>query len=161
MLADYFIYMGMSLVVGLIAPSLCFLPDQLEETNEPGQPHEALYLVVAYLQLFELLSVREVCRSLRDVVDNDVLLWLDIVVEQPLNLRLSDNILMKITSKAHGRLRSLALMNCVRITDDGLQRIVEINPHINKVCRELITRSSFFFFSLYLVVIDQSAWLDF
>ncbi|KAF8398967.1 hypothetical protein HHK36_014832 [Tetracentron sinense] len=106
---------------------------EVEEVIEPDQPHKALFFVLAYLPLFELLSMIQVCRLLRDAVNHDVLLWLDIFVEKPLNLRISDNILMKITSKAHGRLRTLALYGCVRITDDGIQVVIENNPHINKL----------------------------
>lgn len=112
------------------------LGSQNEHTNqgtEPGPPHEALFLVLAYLPVFELLAMSEACMSLRDAVNKDVLPWLDIIVERPLNSWLSDEILMKITSKANGRLRTLALINCVKITDDGLQRVVEKNPFISKV----------------------------
>ncbi|KAJ4973403.1 hypothetical protein NE237_006577 [Protea cynaroides] len=100
---------------------------------EEGEPHEALFFVLAYLQLRERLSVRVVCKSLRDAVDNDVLLWLDIFIEPPLSYRLLNDALFKITSKAHGRLRTLSLKRCVKITDDGLQRVIENNPHINKL----------------------------
>ena len=96
-------------------------------------PHEALFLVLAYLPLYELLSISEVCVSLRDAVQKDVLPWLNIIVERPLNLRLNNEILMKITSKAIGRLKTLALINCFKISDDGLQWVVDRNPHINKV----------------------------
>ncbi|KAM2333207.1 hypothetical protein ACFX1X_011116 [Malus domestica] len=101
--------------------------------EQAGPPHEALFLVSAYLPLFELLAVSGVCRTLRDAVNTDVLPWLKIIVKAPLNLRLSDEVLMKITSKANGRLRSLALMNCANITDEGLQGVVEQNPLINKL----------------------------
>lgn len=107
--------------------------DPAEGCMPRGPPHEGLFLVLGYLPLFELLNVSEVCRSLRDAVDKDVLLWLDIVVEKPLNVLFSDEIMTKITSKANGRLRTLALMNCTKITDDGLQRVIEKNPHINRV----------------------------
>ncbi|BFG17255.1 hypothetical protein CerSpe_035280 [Prunus speciosa] len=103
------------------------------QEKKAGPPHEALSLISAYLPLFELLAMSGVCTSLRDAVNKEVLSWLDIVVKSPLNLRLSDEILMKITSKANGRLTTLALMDCAKITDDGLQRVVERNPLINKL----------------------------
>ncbi|KAK6921628.1 F-box domain [Dillenia turbinata] len=90
---------------------------------EPRQTHEALLLVLAYLPLLELLAMSEVSKSLRDAVNNDVLIWLDIIVERPLNLRLTNDKLLYYTSKARGRLTTLALMNCMKITDDGLQRL--------------------------------------
>ncbi|KAI7993386.1 F-box protein SKIP28 [Camellia lanceoleosa] len=96
-------------------------------------PHEALFLALSYLPLFELLAMSGVCKSLRDAVNNDILPWLNITVKQPLNSRLSDHILMRIASKANGRLRTLALINCVMITDDGLQQVIENNPHITKL----------------------------
>ncbi|KAK6122406.1 hypothetical protein DH2020_043848 [Rehmannia glutinosa] len=40
---------------------------------------------------------------------------------------------MKVASKAKGRLQVLALINCVKITDDGLLRVVALNPHITKL----------------------------
>ncbi|XP_007045238.2 PREDICTED: F-box protein SKIP28 [Theobroma cacao] len=104
-----------------------------QEEAEAGSPHEALFLVLAYLPLFELLAMSEVCMSLRDAVEKDVLPWLNIIVERPLNLRLSDEILMKVASKANDRLRTLALINCAWISDDGLQRVIDKNPLINEL----------------------------
>ncbi|XP_019260469.1 PREDICTED: F-box protein SKIP28-like [Nicotiana attenuata] len=49
---------------------------------------------------------------------------------QPLNTRLSDDFL---TSKANSRLTILALINCFKITDDGLLQIIASNPHISKL----------------------------
>ena len=100
---------------------------------EPGPPHEALFFVLAYLDVFDLLVMSEVCMPLRDAVSKDVLPWRDIIIERPLNSRLSDEILVQITSKAHGRLRTLALINCFKITDDGLQTVIEKNHLISKV----------------------------
>ncbi len=99
----------------LLSSKSCVVSSQNEYTEqevEPGSPHEALFLVIAYLPLFELLAMSEVCMSLRDAVQKDVLPWLNIIVERPLSLRLSDEILMMITSKATGRLKTLVLMNC-------------------------------------------------
>lgn len=104
------------------------------QEGEPEEPHEALFLVVAYLPLFELLSMKQVCLLLRDAVKNDVLPWLNIVVQRPLSYRLTDEILMETASKANGKLTNLALINCVKITDDGLQRVAERNPLIDRVC---------------------------
>ena len=98
-----------------------------------GPPHEALFLVLAYLPLLELLSMSAVCRSLRDAVDKDVLVWLHIIVEKPLNIMFSDELMLKLTSRANGRLRTLALIGCTKITDLGLLQVIEKNPHINKV----------------------------
>ncbi|CAA0841404.1 F-box protein SKIP28 [Striga hermonthica] len=109
--------------------------DKREETHlEQGSPpNEAIFFVLAYLPLFELLAMARVCKSLRDAINDDILPWLKLVVGPPLNWRLSDEILTKITSKAEGRLRVLALINCVKITDDGLLRVVAQNSHISKI----------------------------
>ncbi|PIA53798.1 hypothetical protein AQUCO_00900407v1 [Aquilegia coerulea] len=104
-----------------------------KELIKTSQPHEAMFLVLTCLNLFELLTLSRVCRLLKDAIDDDILLWLDIVVESPLNMRINDDKLLKFTSKAQGRLRSLILMNCVRITDDGLHKIIENNPHLEKL----------------------------
>lgn len=107
--------------------------NEVEATNICGPPHEAMFFVLAYLPLLELLAMSEVCTSLRDALNCDILPWLNIVVQRPLNSRLSDDVLMKITSKANGRLTTLALTNCWRITDDGLQAVIANNPRIQKL----------------------------
>lgn len=101
--------------------------------SESGPPHDALFLVLAFLPVFELVSMSQVCKSLRDAVNNDTLPWINVIVEPPLNTRLSDDILMKITSKVNGQLRVLALKNCVKVTDDGLLKVVKENPLISKL----------------------------
>ncbi|GKC18001.1 F-box protein SKIP28 [Tanacetum coccineum] len=99
-----------------------------------GQPHESLYLVLSYLPLFELLTMAQVCTSFKETLNNDILPWLNIVVdEKARKSRLSDEILMNITSRAMGRLKTLVLVNCVKITDDGLHNVIANNPSINKL----------------------------
>ncbi|XP_019164557.1 PREDICTED: F-box protein SKIP28 [Ipomoea nil] len=102
-------------------------------SEQSGPPPEAMFLILAYLPLYELLCMRQVCRSLRDAVNGDILPWLNITVEPPLHSRVSDDILMKMTAMADGRLASLALLNCFKITDDGLLRVIQKNPRINKL----------------------------
>ncbi|GAB4828738.1 hypothetical protein Ancab_018406 [Ancistrocladus abbreviatus] len=100
---------------------------------EAGAPHEALFLVLSYLPLYELLSTSQVCKSLRYAINNDVLPWLQLIAEKPLNFRLSDATLIKYTSRAKGRLTSLSLINCPKVTDDGLLWVVTSNPLISKL----------------------------
>nr|GLL32286.1 F-box protein SKIP28 [Ipomoea trifida] len=109
--------------------------EQKEGTSEQqfGPPPEAMFLVLAYLPLYELLCMSKVCRSLRDAVKGDILPWLNIAVEAPLHSRISDDILMKITAVADGRLATLALLNCFKVTDDGLLRVIQKNPRITKL----------------------------
>uniref|UniRef100_A0A803N2Y5 F-box domain-containing protein n=1 Tax=Chenopodium quinoa TaxID=63459 RepID=A0A803N2Y5_CHEQI len=106
-----------------------------------GPPHQALYFVLAYLPLQQFLQMSQLCKSLRDSIRDDVLVWLNLVVEKPLSRRLTDRILMNITSKAHGRLRTLALLNCFKITDDGLLKVVIANPLLTKKEHLLILES--------------------
>ncbi|XP_027341985.1 F-box protein SKIP28 [Abrus precatorius] len=113
------------------ASSLSFTVKQAQPESDP--PHEAMFLVLAYLPVYEVLVMSQVCTSLRDAVNNDILPWLNVIVERPLSSLLNNQILIKITSKAIGRLKTLALMNCMHITDEGLQRVVEQNPLINKL----------------------------
>ncbi|KAM0002032.1 putative 4Fe-4S ferredoxin, iron-sulfur binding, leucine-rich repeat domain superfamily [Helianthus debilis subsp. tardiflorus] len=105
-----------------------------QDSSNIGQPHESLYLVLPYLPLFELLAMAQTCKSFNDALSNDILPWLNIVVDDKVRRsRVTDEILVKITSKAMGRLRSLVLVNCGMITDDGLLNVVANNPGINKL----------------------------
>nr|AFK41645.1 unknown [Lotus japonicus] len=113
--------------------SLSITVEKGQAQTEQEPPHEALFLVLTYLPVYQVLAMSQVCKALRDAVNNDVLPWLNVIVERPLSSRLSDEILVKITSKANGRLKTLALMNCTHITDKGLQRVVEQNPLTNKL----------------------------
>ena len=108
----------------------------MDISKAQGQPpHEALFLVLPYLAVQELLATSETCSSLRDSVRNDdgVLPWQNVVVEKPLSRRLTDASLARVASMARGNLRTLALIDCVNVTDDGLQRIIQTNPLIDKV----------------------------
>ncbi|KAI6686035.1 hypothetical protein NL676_031948 [Syzygium grande] len=107
--------------------------ETIGEPTEPGQPHEALFLVLPYLSLSGLIAVGEVCTSLRDAARDDVLLWLELVVDDPLSRRLHDENLIEIASKANGKLRTVGLFNCTKITDGGLQSVTEKNPLITKL----------------------------
>lgn len=73
----------------------------------------------------------QVCVSLRDAINRDVLPWMDIIVQNPLSRRLSDEILLGVTSRAKGRLRTLVLFNCYMVTDNGLLVVVQNNPLID------------------------------
>ncbi|KAI4357587.1 hypothetical protein L6164_001525 [Bauhinia variegata] len=101
--------------------------------EETGPPHESLFLVLAYLPVYELLTVSQVCKSLRDAVNKDILPWLNLILDKPLNSRLTDEILVGIASKAKGRLQTLALINCAKITDHGFLRVIEENLLIDKL----------------------------
>ncbi|KAJ0987227.1 hypothetical protein J5N97_005583 [Dioscorea zingiberensis] len=99
----------------------------------PMDPHGALFLVLGYLRLRELLAFQSVCSLFRDAIAEDHLLWMRITVEPPLSGRLTDDILLKLTSKYGGALKSLALLDCRKITDAGLLQVVERNPTITEL----------------------------
>jgi hypothetical protein len=106
----------------------------MEAEEQEGHPLIfAMFLVLKHLKLYEVLTMSSVCKSLLNEINSDVLLWLRLIVESPLNSRITDESLLKITSKADGRLKTLALMNCIHITDQGLQRVVEQNRYIKEV----------------------------
>lgn len=113
------------------------MPNNIEHKTqnhrEIRSPHEALFLTLTYLPLLQLLSISETCTSMRDGVFNDVLPWIHIKVDCVLSHRLSDQTLIKYASKANGRLLSLVINKSVKITDDGLQQVIQQNPFIRKL----------------------------
>ncbi|XP_043724223.1 F-box protein SKIP14-like [Telopea speciosissima] len=110
--------------------------------EEADAPHEALLFALSYLGVQDLLSVERVCRTLRSAVQNDALLWMNIHIDQPLSERITDDALMQLIGRAQGNLQSLSLVECSRITDDGLKRILETNPRLNKLSVPVCTRLS-------------------
>lgn len=96
-------------------------------------PHEAFLFALSYLGPRDLLLLERVCKSLRSTVRSDPLLWKSIHVDQPLNERITDDVLLQLTSRAQGNLQCLSLVECPRITDDGLKRILDTNPRLTKV----------------------------
>ncbi|KAF2549916.1 hypothetical protein F2Q68_00036085 [Brassica cretica] len=63
-------------------------------------------------------------------------------VEPPLSPRLTDVILWEFTSKSAGKLNTLILRKCRRVTNIGFRRVVDANPMIKKLivtgCTELV-----------------------
>ncbi|XP_077250478.1 F-box protein SKIP14-like [Tasmannia lanceolata] len=113
--------------------------------GDGGAPHEALSFALPYLGVRDLLSVERVCKSLHLEVQNDVLLWRHIHIDHPLSERLTDTALLQLTSRARGTLQCLSLVNCLRISDDGLKRVLQCNPRLTKLsvpgCLRLSTGS--------------------
>lgn len=107
-----------------------------------GDPHEAFFLALSYLETKDLLLVDRVCRSLCSTIHNDSLLWRSIHIDQPLNERITDDVLVQLTDRAEGNLVSLSLIKCTRITDDGLKRVLETNPKLTKLSIPGCTRLS-------------------
>lgn len=115
--------------------------DGVEETEDcslmdcqgQGDAHEAILYALRFLNIQDLLSVEMVCKGLRDTVRRDNLLWRNIVVTWPLSDRLTDDALLKLTSKAEGNVECLRLGGCTKITDAGLKRVLDSNPKMKKV----------------------------
>lgn len=101
--------------------------------EDSNSPHQALYFALSYLSVLDLLSTEGVCRSLRSTIKSDPLLWRNIHIDKPLHEKLTDNVLVQLTHQAQGNLHSLSLVECSRITDDGLKRVLESNPRLTKV----------------------------
>jgi len=100
---------------------------------ERGDPHDGLFFVLGYLGVRDLLSLEQVCRSLRDAIRGDPLLWRTVHINQPLNERITDDTLVKLTNRAQGTLQCLILVNCLWITDSGLRRALQSNTGLMKV----------------------------
>lgn len=110
--------------------------------GEEGAPHAALIFSLGYLGVRDLLVVEKVCRSLCSTVRDDPLLWRSIHIDQPLNEKITDDVLLQLTNRAQGNLQCLSLVECPRITDDGLKRVLESNPRLTKLSVPGCTRLS-------------------
>ncbi|XP_071693703.1 F-box protein SKIP14-like [Rutidosis leptorrhynchoides] len=108
--------------------------DDDDNNDDDGAPHDAMFYALGYLETMDLLSVEEVCRSLRDGVRNDPLLWRNIHIDPPFGELFGDNSLLKITNRANGSLQSLSLLDCRNITDIGLENVFKTNPLLTKLC---------------------------
>ncbi|XP_057949480.1 F-box protein SKIP14 [Malania oleifera] len=107
-----------------------------------GAPHTALTFALGYLGVKDLLSVERVCKSLHPTVRNDPLLWRSIHIDQPLSEKITDDALLHLTRRAQGNLQHLSLVECTRITDDGLKRVLDGNPRLTKLSVPGCTRLS-------------------
>ncbi|KAK4789965.1 hypothetical protein SAY86_017269 [Trapa natans] len=109
-------------------------------SEEDGMPHAALSFVLTNLGVQDLLSVERVCRSLHETVQSDTLLWRNLHIGQPLNEKITDDALLQLAKRAQGQLQCLSLIECSRITDDGLKQVLQSNPRISKLCVPGCTR---------------------
>lgn len=110
--------------------------------GDSGAPHGALNFALGYLGLRDLLVVETVCRSLRSTVRGDPLLWRSVHIDQPLNEKITDEVLLQLTNRAQGSLQCLSLVECPRITDDGLKRVLDSNRRLTKLSVPGCTRLS-------------------
>ncbi|TYG57415.1 hypothetical protein ES288_D08G139300v1 [Gossypium darwinii] len=56
-----------------------------------------------------------------------------------MNEKITDDVLLQITGRGQGSLQCLSLVDCQRITDEGLKHVVENNPKLIKVLRYLLS----------------------
>ncbi|GJW62633.1 glyceraldehyde-3-phosphate dehydrogenase, cytosolic, partial [Tanacetum coccineum] len=105
-----------------------------EESCGDGVVPDGLFFALGYLGTRDLVSVEGVCKSLRDGVRNDPLLWRSVHVDQPLGESFGDEALMRVTDRANGMLQSLSLVKCLKVTDDGLKNVIQRNLGLTK-CR--------------------------
>lgn len=85
----------------------------------------------------DLLSIERVCRSLRDAVQKDPFLWTRIHIDYPLRFELTNEDLLRLTNRAQGKLRSLSLIACIKISNDGLKQVLKRNLELTKVCQDV------------------------
>lgn len=120
-----------------------------------GAPHAAFSFALDYLSVRDLLVVETVCRSLRSTVRGDPLLWRSIHIEQPLNEKITDDVLLQLTNRAQGSLQCLSLVECPRITDDGLKFVLQSNHRLTKVSltsfSHFVLSDWFLYFCLFTV----------
>ncbi|GAA0161291.1 ATP synthase [Lithospermum erythrorhizon] len=108
--------------------------DNVDDTDGcGGRPPEALNYALNYLSVEDLLSVERVCKSLRDSAQNDPLLWRNIHIDHPLSYKITDDGLVRLTNRALGRLQSLSLLKCFKITSNSLKQVLQNNPSITKL----------------------------
>ncbi|GFP88342.1 F-box protein skip14 [Phtheirospermum japonicum] len=98
-----------------------------------GMPDEALVSILSCLGIKDLLLVERVCKSLCSTIRNEPWLWRNIYIDQPLSERITDDTLLQLASRADGKLQCLSLVECPKVTDDGIRRVLEMNPHLTKV----------------------------
>ncbi|KAM7509233.1 hypothetical protein LguiA_019686 [Lonicera macranthoides] len=101
--------------------------------DDRGDPHDALFFALGYLGIRDLLCVERVCKSLKDAVRTDPLLWKNIYIDRPLSDNITDEALLKLTSRAQGSLQCLSLVRCFKISDNGIKRVLERNPQLTKL----------------------------
>ncbi|KAF8096398.1 hypothetical protein N665_0309s0024 [Sinapis alba] len=105
-------------------------------TNDGGEDanvHPAFGFCLYQLGVKDLLSVSMVCKSLHTSVCDDSLLWKHIHISQPLNEKITDEALLQLTERAQGTMQCLRLVDCSRITEDGLKLVLERNPQVVKL----------------------------
>ncbi|KAL3694040.1 hypothetical protein R1sor_007691 [Riccia sorocarpa] len=106
---------------------------QVDNVKNEGPP-EGFLFALSHLDLRSLFTLERVSKSLREAVVGDVLIWQHLNVGPPLNLSITDDVLVKLARRAGGHLKSLTLVGCLRITAAGLERVLSFSPELEKLC---------------------------
>ncbi|KAH8954354.1 hypothetical protein BDL97_08G075000 [Sphagnum fallax] len=94
---------------------------------------EGLVYTLPYVGVQELLVLERVSKSLWDAIRSDALLWQRVRVDAPLSTKLTDTGLLKLVERAHGRLRSLSLIQCQKVSDEAIETVLATNPTLSKL----------------------------
>ncbi|KAI3886343.1 hypothetical protein MKW92_026111 [Papaver armeniacum] len=95
----------------------------------------------AALVVSDLPSVESVCKFLSYTIRSDARLWRDIHIDRTTSRgRITDDALLQLANMAQGNLRTLSLVKCSKITDDGLKHVLERNPRLIKLNVPACTR---------------------
>ncbi|KAG6544552.1 hypothetical protein Mapa_013974 [Marchantia paleacea] len=107
--------------------------EEADLCTEPSDgPPDGFLFILPYADLKSLLTLERVSKPMRSGV-NDVPLWRKLSVEPPLSKALTDDILMTLVKRADGKLKSLRLVKCLRITDAGLANVLSLCPQLEKL----------------------------
>ncbi|KAL5552524.1 hypothetical protein UlMin_039925 [Ulmus minor] len=101
--------------------------------GDGGALHGALNCIIGHLGMRDLLALEGVCRFMHAFVRGSTFLWRHIHIQQPLNERITDDALLQLANRAQGSLECLSLVECSKITDNGLRRVLECNPKLTKL----------------------------
>ncbi|XP_073386732.1 F-box protein SKIP28 isoform X3 [Physcomitrium patens] len=91
-------------------------------SSQTDTTHEALFYVLPYLGLRELLTLETLSRRLRDLIRGDPLSWQQLLVDAPSNKNFTNVELVKLTSRAQDR-RSPDFPGLVQLRIQGLYGI--------------------------------------
>ncbi|KAG7626606.1 F-box-like domain superfamily [Arabidopsis thaliana x Arabidopsis arenosa] len=107
--------------------------DRCNNGEEDAYVHPAIGFCLYHLRGKDLLSVSMVCKSLHTTVCDDTLLWKHIHICRPLNEKITEEALLHLTERAQGTMQCLRIVDCCRITDDCLKRVVARNRQVVKI----------------------------
>ncbi|KAM3368187.1 hypothetical protein ACQJBY_016626 [Aegilops geniculata] len=95
-------------------------------------PHDGMMYALAYLGLRDILATEMVCKSLHSWIRSE-LSWKCIHIEPVLSGKISDPDLLFLTQKIPGDLQCLNINDCINITDNGLNAVLQSNPTLTKL----------------------------